>query len=413
MDVSMVSKELFAQQVKEALEGYYDTVRLQVSPLTDLLQLVLDPGETRPARLRRLLRETIEALKPPPTVPYGARESLGYRLLWMHFIQSRTQFEISEELALSRTSYYRHMAEALDAAAGVLWDRYEAMAKIRSQSDVAPSEDAQAVERAIRLSGCASVQRVCLAEVVEDVLRTLAPLEAQQATAVRVSLPEQFPDTYCNPASLRRILLTLLTEAIRRAGGGAVDLSVTFSQIETLWQIHGPASGQDWAGDPSIDTNLAVSRGLLAACGGRLWLEQQPIDHFALCFALPVARPRTILIVDDDLDTTELYARYLRSEDYGLRTARTAVDVRALLAEQLPDLVLLDVLLPGEDGWNILQQIKMLPETSHIPVIVCSVLSQPLLALALGATEVLSKPVTQDALLQAVTKALRSSSYPG
>jgi CheY-like chemotaxis protein len=409
----MVSKEVFAQYIKEALERYYDTVRLQISPLTDLLQLVPDPGETRPARLRRLLRETIDALEPPPTVPYGARESLSYRLLWMHFIQSRSQFEISDELGLSRTSYYRYMAEALDAATSTLWDRYESVLATPSQTKAAQSEDTEAVEHAIRLSDCSDVQRVCLAEVIEDVLQTLAPLEARQGVTVCVSSPEPFPDTHCNPVMLRRILLTVLTEAIQGASGDSIDLSVTVSKAGTVWRILGLTSNLSMSEDSPMDTGLAVSRGLLAACGGHLWLDKETADRSMLCFALPVAHARAILIVDDDPDTTELYTRYLRGESYRVLTARTASDVRAQLADDVPDLVLLDVLLPGEDGWNILQQIKVVPETAHIPVIVCSVLSQPLLALALGATEVLTKPVGPEALLQAITKALSSPSHPG
>jgi hypothetical protein len=65
----MVSKELFTYHVKKALEGYYDAASLQLSPLIDLLNLVSALGETRIACLRRLLRETIEALKPPSSIP--------------------------------------------------------------------------------------------------------------------------------------------------------------------------------------------------------------------------------------------------------------------------------------------------------------------------------------------------------
>ena len=131
--------------------------------------------------------------------------------------------------------------------------------------------------------------------------------------------------------------------------------------------------------------------------------------HSTLFFALPTSQPRTIFVVDDDPDTTELYARYLRGREYQIRTARTAQGVRDLLDQGIPDLVVLDVLLPGEDGWTVLQQLKTMPETAYVPIVVCSVLSQPLLALALGAAEVLRKPVEQQALLRAVTQALHSA----
>ena len=68
--------------------------------------------------------------------------------------------------------------------------------------------------------------------------------------------------------------------------------------------------------------------------------------------------------------------------------------------------MLLDVLMPQEDGWDILQSLKTLPETASIPVVICSVLSQPHLALALGAAEVLRKPISEETLLATVKKVL-------
>ena len=73
-----------------------------------------------------------------------------------------------------------------------------------------------------------------------------------------------------------------------------------------------------------------------------------------------------------------------------------------MLSRRLPDLILLDVLLPRQDGWIILKALKSQARTAHIPVVVCSVIAQPELALALGAAEVLTKPISPEALLAAV-----------
>jgi CheY-like chemotaxis protein len=55
-------------------------------------------------------------------------------------------------------------------------------------------------------------------------------------------------------------------------------------------------------------------------------------------------------------------------------------------------------MLPGQDGWDLLQILLNRPETNHIPLIICTVLKQKELALSLGATAFLEKPVTEQAL---------------
>ena len=82
-----------------------------------------------------------------------------------------------------------------------------------------------------------------------------------------------------------------------------------------------------------------------------------------------------------------------------------AADSEAAYAEisrKRPSVILLDVMMPRQDGWEFLMDVKSRKDTWDIPVIVCSVLSEPQLAASLGADAYLTKPVTQQALLQAL-----------
>jgi CheY-like chemotaxis protein len=96
-----------------------------------------------------------------------------------------------------------------------------------------------------------------------------------------------------------------------------------------------------------------------------------------------------------------------------VRSARTTAELRVQLGEELPDLVLLDVLMPREDGWDMLNYLKKEPATSNIPVVICSVLSQPSLALSLGAEEVLRKPIQEETLVKTVQRVLDRVSKRG
>lgn len=72
---------------------------------------------------------------------------------------------------------------------------------------------------------------------------------------------------------------------------------------------------------------------------------------------------------------------------------------------------LLDVLMPNNDGWQILEWLRAEPSTSTVPIVVCSVLDQPHLAFALGAQAVLQKPVTQADLLKTVHRLLSQDRF--
>jgi CheY-like chemotaxis protein len=121
---------------------------------------------------------------------------------------------------------------------------------------------------------------------------------------------------------------------------------------------------------------------------------------------LPVVRPVTVLLVDDNPDTRRLFRRYLSGANYRAIEAGDGRHALELARQARPGAIVLDVMLPSQDGWEILQALRNDLTTEHIPVVVCSVLHQEELAEALGATAYLAKPVSRDALLAALRRAL-------
>ena len=71
-----------------------------------------------------------------------------------------------------------------------------------------------------------------------------------------------------------------------------------------------------------------------------------------------------------------------------------------------PGVIMLDVMMPGQDGWTLLGQLREHPETQSIPVIVCSILSQEQFALALGAADFIRKPVNRQIFLEVLDRQL-------
>jgi CheY-like chemotaxis protein len=89
--------------------------------------------------------------------------------------------------------------------------------------------------------------------------------------------------------------------------------------------------------------------------------------------------------------------------------AASVDEAYSLACRQHPVAILLDVVIPGRDGWELLLELKQLPSTREIPVIICSALDEPAVAIALGAAAYLQKPIDQAGLLAALTPLLRPS----
>jgi two-component system, cell cycle response regulator DivK len=116
-----------------------------------------------------------------------------------------------------------------------------------------------------------------------------------------------------------------------------------------------------------------------------------------------------VLIVDDTEDTRELYAQFLAEN--GLRIAQAVDGEHALLkiVGLMPDLVIMDLAMPGVDGWEATRQIKAHHKTKHIPVIVVTghvTLEGQARARAAGAHSVHTKPCTPPTLLAVIREVL-------
>jgi CheY-like chemotaxis protein len=104
----------------------------------------------------------------------------------------------------------------------------------------------------------------------------------------------------------------------------------------------------------------------------------------------------TILAVDDDEFNLKLLKAQLGVEGHAVRTATSGEEALAVVAEQLPDLILLDVMMPGIDGFEVVRRLKADSSTCSIPIVMVTALEDNesrLKALDMGAEDILTKPV--------------------
>jgi len=407
MDHPLHSEELFIQYVKDALSSLHDTVRLQNTPLLEVLQLDTVPGGTDTASLRELLRDAIEALHPPADLPLDSKEWVRYRLLLLRFVRRYSLYETCQELTISSSSYYRYQQEALEALARLLWERHQA----RQVPPVSPNAaemqtNLEARKRTIQLAYETRHSTVEMHTVLDGARRIILPLAAQRGITLHLDAPAMLPAVSGDPALLRQIMLSILTESMTLVSGQTLHVRVCAAsdRIECrVWELDANRIGsQGLAYAPDLD----LAKGLIEVYGGELRVVCKPAGLAELVFSLPVTLPKTVLVIDDDADTVRLYQLYLQAHRFAVRTAYSADELRSRLGEALPDLILLDVLMPSEGGWDVLEYLKSDPATSSIPIVICSVLNDPTLALAMGAAEVLRKPIQEETLVSTVRRVL-------
>ena len=240
---------------------------------------------------------------------------------------------------------------------------------------------------------------------VESAVSTVARLAARQGVRITTHLPPDLAPAAVERVALRQILLNALTFVLAHGSKGVVEISTrpdeALLQLSIEYRGAMPLHTSPLAED---DQRLALARRLIEMCRGRMQIEQG--EHFAIRFALPVRKAPTILVIDDNQDLIDLFRRYLNSSAYRVLSATSGAEGLRLAEEARPQAITLDVMMPSQDGWEILQALQTQPATRDIPVIVCTILRERELALSLGATDFVAKPATQEMLLAAIARCL-------
>jgi CheY-like chemotaxis protein len=157
-----------------------------------------------------------------------------------------------------------------------------------------------------------------------------------------------------------------------------------------------------------VSEKIEMTRDLIRLTGGALttaprWTPGKP---FTAALTLPLAERVSVLVIDDNLDTLQLMHRYLEGTRYRFGGVRDPEQALAQAQVLSPQLIILDVMLPGVDGWEVLGRLRENPVFRSIPVVVSTILPQEHLALTLGAAAFLRKPVSRETVLTTLDRLL-------
>jgi CheY-like chemotaxis protein len=402
---SGLAREEFARWVHDALNELYDSLSLRTHPLADALRLAPGDPLQRGQTLRREILEAIRTLRPAAGVPARSPDWRVYRILELRYIEGLTPDEVIERVALSRSHYFHEQGRALDALVAALWDKY---LTVHQADAVAPPLDQATHEDLVRseserlYTSPDTQELVPVAALLKDLQPVLEQVATVHGVSLRLEMGHPGMVLPANRVLLRQAILEAVACLLNRAGVDVLQVA-TFedlphmgidftARLSTTADASSPASP---AGHGAMDT----CRQLMATMAGHIEVADAP-DAARARFIWLSPGPRRLLVIDDNEGFEDLFRRYLVGRDWEVIGARNGAQARELIPQVHPTVIMLDVLMPQEDGWELLMALQRDQATRAIPIIVCSVINQPQVAIALGAAACLPKPVRPQALLR-------------
>ncbi len=285
--------------------------------------------------------------------------------------------------------------------------------------------------------------------MLRDVAGTVQSLVEKKNNRLELRLGPSLGMMHSDLTKLRQMLLNLLSNAAKFAQDGTLTLAavrepgpdgtdwmtlrvidtgigMTAEQVGKLFQRFQQADSSTTRKFGGTGLGLSITRAFSAMLGGDIGVQSAPGEGSTFTIRLPAsyeashtpagdapegdgpggeaagarASKDLVLVIDDDPSQRELMTRFLAREGFRARTASDGLAGLELARKLKPRAILLDVLMPGVDGWSILSALKTDPDLSGIPVIMVTFVDQRGLAASLGAADYVQKPVKWDRFRQ-------------
>ena len=296
------------------------------------------------------------------------------------------------------------------------------------------------------------LETFAIADLVREVQAVAEPLVAKNHNTLVVEAPAELGTMHSDVTKVRQSLLNLLSNAAKFTEHGTITLrlgrepgdpdqirlavtdtgiGMTPEQLGRLFQAFTQADASTTRKYGGTGLGLALTRQFCQMLGGDVTVSSEPGAGSTFTLILPADAGRrltpptavelvngdegdalsqrerglddgglpTLLAIDDDPAAREVLQRLLKGEPLRIVTAPNGTEGVRLARELHPNVITLDVLMPGMDGWAVLAALKEDPDTADIPVVMLTVVDQQNVGFALGAAEYLTKPVDRARLV--------------
>jgi hypothetical protein len=286
-----------------------------------------------------------------------------------------------------------------------------------------------------------------LRAAVEDVATTIQPLVSKNGNRLVVEASGTLGQMRSDLTRVRQVLLNLLSNACKFTERGTITLAAERRNGEVVFQVRDSGIGMtpeqmgrlfEPFSQAEASTSkqyggtglgLAITRRFCELLGGEVTVASEPAQGSIFTVRLPAdaGRPTveasaahapgagtvgTILVIDDDAAARSITARLLTREGYGVVEAADGETGLRLAGELHPDLITLDILMPGMDGWAVLTALKADAALAGIPVILQTIIEDRNMGFALGASEYLTKPIDRKRLAALVKRYVPTEGGP-
>jgi PAS domain S-box-containing protein len=346
---------------------------------------------------------------------------------------------VSHELRTPLTSIRGSLGLLAGGVLGPLPDRAQHMVDIAvANTDrlVRLINDILDIERMESGKAVMERQRCDLAELVEQAVEVMRAL-ADQAGVTLETAPAPAP-LWADPDRILQTITNLLSNAIKFSQpGGVVRVTSEWIGDEALMSVSDGGRGipsdklesvfgrfqqvdaSDARQKGGTGLGLAICRGIVEQHGGRIWVESEfgvgstfrvslpTLAHDHAAATVTEGDGPLVVVCDDDAESLRAVAAILAERGYRVIGVRTGEEAIARAVAERPSAVILDLLMPGMNGWETAAALKERPETRDIPIVIMSALS-PAETDVSGAEVVdwVTKPMEPAALFRGVERAL-------
>ncbi len=384
--------EDFEENMRDLLVNLYDYLKLIDNPVAQRLAAG-SPGGDRAQTARRMVLAAIEDMKSETSAQLTSRQNRLYNILLLRYVEEQPTNEILGQLALSERQYYREHQRAIQTISRILWDRHYSDAASQPEAPSTLIQELDYLQFAARNRAFDPTEVILSAiqatrVIAEQKSLSMSLEEARDEIALNVALPV-----------FRQFFILILNRLIESTKeGGMIEVALRARASEPIIEVSSNKLIPSYGTFLDVLQTDVAFRELKKRLNADLRASGDDVDPAGIILRFD-REVHKILVVDDNPDTISLFKRYLANLPCQLLSAQDEKDAIAIARQTPLAFIILDIMLPEKDGWQILQTYKSHPMTEHIPVLICSVLEMKDLAASLGADGYIKKPPSRDEFL--------------